>query len=113
MSFILAGHTLPDPVEFYPRPYRIEYVERTADGTLTADVVAKKLTYAMRWVYMDGPDLEVLRGIYDTSVTALFSYPEFGEIVEKTVWVSALDPGHLVSLLPELYAEVKVELLEV
>ena len=113
MTFTLGTLNLVNPHEFLPEPYRVDRSNVMADGSLKFDVIAIKHRFHLKWEYLDGADYAKIKALYDANQTYKFTYPYNGYPVTKTVWVSACHPGSMVSVTPELYAGVTVELAEV
>lgn len=113
MSIILGSLTLVDPTDFKPLPYRAMRSHEMADASHKYDVIANKYRVTMAWEMLTGAEYAAIKALHDANTTFTFKFPENGVEKTITVWVAACDPGSMVSITPEFYEGVTVELEEV
>lgn len=105
MSLTISGTAITTPNSFSITPTRIERKDRTADGTLVIDIIARKNTYTLGYDYLigasSGSEIKVFTDLYNADAQFTFTYTQDGATVSKTCWISDIQR--------ELYSESPVE----
>lgn len=116
MSLTINGTAITSPNTFNITPTRIERKQRTADGTMVIDVIARKNTYTLGYPYLSGgssgSEIQVWTTLYDTDATFTFVYPLNGASQTKTCWVSDIR-YEMYSESPEVWRNVSITLEEI
>ena len=115
MSLVLGTLTLVDPTRFRPVPYRVERVHEMADGSHKYDVVTtvNKYRVFLEWESLTGAEYAAIKALHSANTSFVFKFPLNGVEQTITVWVADCDPGSMISITPEYYEGVSVELDEV
>ena len=110
-SIYLGGVIIPYPNEFYIMTFNIERSDRTASGRLVKDIVTVKRQFTLRYRNLSGSEMALFSSLKAKNEFLVLKWYENDEQKSAVVWLNEL-PGSMVTIVPEEWEDVTIELEE-
>jgi hypothetical protein len=109
----LAGTQIKNPTNFSIEQYNLTKSGRTANGTMTMDIIAKKLKFLFEYSVLSGPDLKVIYDIvFGDEPFFTFEWEENGEAKSCMVYAGAIHYNEFRTDGIWYWKDVKFDLIE-